>query len=108
MNFGEKISFIRKQKKLSQSELGKSANISGDIVGKYERNEMKPSIDTAKRLADALEVTLDYLVGDGDLKALDKQTLKRLEDIDNLDDEDKYNILYTLDNLIKASKLKHI
>jgi len=108
MNFGEKITFIRKQKKLSQAELGKLSKISGDIVGKYERNEMKPSIDTAKRLADALEVTLDYLVGNGDLKVLDKQTLKRLEDIENLEEDDKYNILYTLDNLIKASKLKHI
>ncbi|MFK8046118.1 MAG: helix-turn-helix domain-containing protein [Crocinitomicaceae bacterium] len=108
MNFGEKITLIRKQKKLSQAELGKIANINGDIVGKYERNEMKPSIETAKRLADALEVSLDYLVGDGDLKVLDKTTLKRLEDIGRLDSMDKNNILYTIDNLIKAAKLKSI
>jgi len=45
------------------------------------------------------------LVKDGDLKALDKQTLKRLADIDNLSDKDKDYIFYTLDNLIKAAKL---
>lgn len=106
MTFGQKITFIRKQKKISQAELGKLSDISGDIVGKYERDEMKPSIDTAKKLADALEISLDYLVGDGDLKVLDKQTLKRLEDIDNLSDKDKDYIFYTLDNLIKAAKLK--
>lgn len=105
MTFGQKITFIRKQKKISQAELGKLSDISGDIVGKYERDEMKPSIDTAKRLADALEISLDYLVGDGDLKVLDKQTLKRLENIDNLSDKDKDYIFYTLDNLIKAAKL---
>lgn len=108
MNFGEKMTLIRKQKKLSQAELGKRSGINGDIVGKYERNEMKPSIETAKKLADALEVSLDYLVGDGDLKILDKRTLKRLEDIDNLSDEDKNHILYALDNLIKAAKFKSI
>lgn len=108
MTFGQKIAFVRKQKKMSQAQLGKASNISGDIVGKYERDEMKPNIDTAKKLADALEISLDYLVGDGDLKIVDKTTLKRLEDIQNLPDEDKRHIFYTLDNLIKAAKYKAI
>jgi transcriptional regulator with XRE-family HTH domain len=73
MTFGDKITLMRKQKKLSQAELGKFAGINGDIVGKYERDKMKPSIETAKKLADALDVSLDYLVGDGDMKALDKK-----------------------------------
>lgn len=93
---------------MSQAELGKLAAISGDIIGKYERDEMKPSIDTAKKLADALSVSLDYLVGDGDLKVLDKKTLQRLEDIEKLTEADRQNIFYTLDNLIKAAKLKAI
>lgn len=108
MNFGQKISLVRKQKKMSQAELGKISGINGDIVGKYERDEMKPSIETAKKLADALEISLDYLVGDGELKILDKKTLKRLEDIDKLSDKDKDYIFYTLDNLIKAAKLKSL
>ena len=41
---------------------GKRAGISGDIVGKYERGEMKPSIETATKLAAVLEVSLDYSV----------------------------------------------
>ena len=77
-------------------------------LGKYERNEMKPSIETAKKLADALEVSLDYLVGEGELRVLDKRTLKRLEDIELLPNEDRNHIFYTLDNLIKAAKLKAI
>ena len=108
MTFGQKIAICRKEKKLSQSELGKISNINGDIIGKYERNEMKPSIETAKKLADALDVTLDYLVAGGELKVIDKKTLKRLEDISKLPAEDKKNIFYTLDNLIKAAKLKNI
>jgi transcriptional regulator with XRE-family HTH domain len=39
---------------------------SGDIIDKYERDEIKPSIDTATKIADALNVTLDYLVKDAE------------------------------------------
>lgn len=108
MNFGQKMTLVRKQKKMSQAELGKISGVNGDIVGKYERDEMKPSIETAKKLADALEISLDYLVGDGELKILDKKTLKRLEDIDKLSDKDKDYIFYTLDSLIKAAKLNNL
>ena len=108
MTFGQKLAFCRKEKKLSQAELGKLSSINGDIIGKYERDEMKPSIETAKKLADALDVTLDYLVADGELKNVDKKTLQRMEDINKLQADDKNNIFYTLDNLIKAAKLKTI
>tara|TARA_B100000965_G_scaffold406418_1_gene445231 strand:- start:1413 stop:1739 length:327 start_codon:yes stop_codon:yes gene_type:complete len=108
MTFGQKLAFCRKEQRLSQAEIGKRSGVNGDIVGKYERDEMKPSIDTAKKLADALEVSLDYLVGDAELKILDKKTMQRLEDIERLPEEDKNNIFYTLDNLIKAAKLKSL
>ena len=105
MAFADKLSFARKQKNIRQADLGKLVGTSGDIIGKYERGENTPSIEVAAKISDALEVSLDYLVKDGDLKALDKQTLKRLGDIDNLSDKDKEYIFYTLDNLIKAAKL---
>ena len=108
MTFGQKVAHIRKNMKLSQAELGKLSGISGDIVGKYERDEMKPSIETASRLSSALGVSLDYLVGDGELQVLDKKTLKRLQDIEQLPETDQEHILYAIDNLIRAAKLKAI
>ena len=108
MTFGEKVTQLRKASKWSQDQLAKKIGTSAPIIGRYERNEIKPSIDVAVKIATALEVTLDYLVGDGSLKALNKKTLQRLEDIEKLSEEDKLNIFYTLDNLIKAAKLKAI
>jgi len=70
--------------------------------------DMKPSIDIATKIAQALEVSLDYLVGVSSVIVKDKQTLKRLADIDNLSDKDKEYIFYTLDNLIKAAKLNSL
>ncbi len=89
MAFGGRITLVRKRKKITQSELGKLANVSADIVGKYERNEMKPSIETARTLANALNVTLDYLVGDIDTTVFDKDITKRIEAIIDMGSEDK-------------------
>lgn len=105
MTFGQRITSIRKRKGISQSELGKQAGTSGDLVGKYERDEVKPSIEVASNIADALEVSVDYLLGKTNAE-LDKATLKRLEDISALPEKDRENIFYTLDGLIKAAKLK--
>ena len=107
MTFGEQITALRKRKGLSQSELGKKVGTSGDIIGKYERNEVKPSIEVASKISDILEVSLDYLLGKTKTE-VDKNTLKLLQDIAELPEEDKNNIFYTLNNLIKAAKFKAI
>jgi transcriptional regulator with XRE-family HTH domain len=107
MTFGSRITAIRKKKKLSQSKLGKIAGTSGDIIGKYERDEMKPSIDTATRLAAALEVSLDYLVGQSDSEIFDKSLLRRLEELVSLPDQDHKGILFALDGLLRDAKTRH-
>jgi len=67
---------------------------------------MKPSIDTATKLASALEVSLDYLVGNAELKVFDKNLLKRLEDLTVLPESDKQGILFALDGLIRDAKAR--
>lgn len=106
MDFGDRITLVRKQKKLSQSDLGKLAEVSGDIVGKYERNEMKPSIETARRLANALNVTLDYLVGDSNTILFDKDITKRIEAIVTMDNDDKNALFKIIDAYIRDYKAK--
>ena len=107
MTFGEHIAIVRKRKGLSQAELGKKVGTSGDIIGKYERNEVKPSIEVASKISDILEVSLDYLLGKTTLQ-LDKVTLQRLKDLNTLPEKDKDYIYYTLDNLIKAAKINNL
>ena len=106
MDFGDRITLVRKQNKLSQNELGKLADVSGDIVGKYERNEMKPSIETARRLANALNVTLDYLVGDSDTSVFDKNITKRIEDISTMENEDQNALFKIIDAYLRDYKAK--
>lgn len=106
MTFVSRVATIRKKKKKSQSDLGKRAGISGDIVGKYERDEMKPSIDTATRLASLLDVSLDYLVGNAESQVFDKSLLKRIEDLLGLPDNDRDKILFALNGPILM--IRHI
>lgn len=108
MTFGERITMLRKQLKLSQDDLAKKIGTSAPIIGRYEREEIKPSIDVASKIADSLDVSLDYLLGKSDKMVLDKKNVKRLEEIDQLPSEDKIHILYTIDNLIRAAKFKSI
>ena len=78
MTCGERLTLVRKRKKLSQNEVGKKIGINGDDVGRYERNEVRPTIEMATKLAHSLEISLDYLVGNTDIE-LDKAALNRLQ-----------------------------
>ena len=55
---------LRNQKGWSQEKLAREANISYHTVIKLEQSVIKnPRIETVIKLADALEVSLDELVG---------------------------------------------
>ncbi len=107
MTLGEHMTQLRKRKKLSQNDLGKKIGTSGDIIGRYERDEVKPSIEVAAKIADELEVSLDFLIGKTEVE-VDNKLLKRVIEVQQMEQEDKDHILYTLDALIKNVKLKSI
>ncbi len=107
MTLGEQISKLRKQKKFSQNDLGKKIGTSGDIIGRYERDEVNPSIEVAAKIADTLEVSLDFLIGKTEVE-VDNQLLKRVIEVQQMNEDDKEHILYTLDALIKNVRLKSI
>jgi|SRR5690554_1884225 transcriptional regulator with XRE-family HTH domain len=108
--FGKKLRECRDSKGLSQKELAKLLNTSYSVIGKYERDEMTPSIDAAKKIAKLLDTTIGYLLSETEQENILKNPdmLKRLNEIDNMDKEDKNHILYAIDALIKSVKFKNI
>jgi len=108
--FGKRLTECRKTKNLSQKDLAKIFNTSHTTIGKYERDEMTPSIDAAKKLAKILDTTVGYLLGENEQTDLfkDKKMLQRLQDISNMPEKEKSSILLTIDNFIKAVKFKNI
>ena len=106
MNLGDRITTLRKQKDMSQTDLAKAAGVSREIIGRYERGEAMPSIEVAKKIADAFAVSLDYLVGEGINASFDKKSLTRLQDIEKLDADTKEKIYFVIDNIIQNVKAK--
>ena len=106
--FGRRLHELRKQRGWSQPELGKQIGTSGTIIGRYERGEMTPSIDVARKLADAFGVTVDSLVADREMPEIlkDRDMLARWEAIGGLPDEDRQRILFVVDGLIRDARAR--
>lgn len=106
LNIGERITQLRKQNNLSQEELAKKAKVSRTIIGNYERNANTPSIEVLIKLARVFNVSIDFLIGEGQLSALDKDLLKRIEDMENLDPKTKEHLFFVIDNIVQNYKTK--
>ena len=59
-SIGNKIAEARKKRNLSQAEVAQQVSISPQAVGKWERGESMPDITTLNRLAEILNVDLNY------------------------------------------------
>ena len=105
ISFGKRLTEVRKDKKLSQDELAKKLDMQGAVIGRYERDEVKPSIEVAAKIAQALGVSLDYLVGNSDM-LLEADVIKRIQEIQNLPDKDRDHLYYVVDNILQNVKAK--
>ena len=105
MTLGEHILILRKKHNLSQAALGKLVDTSGDIIGRYERDIMTPSIEVIMKIAKALGVSIDFLVGKTTLE-LDANVLKRVEEVSKLNNEEREKIFMVIDALIRDFKAK--
>lgn len=104
METGRIIANLREQRNWSQTDLAENSGVSRVMIGKYERGEAVPSIEAAKKIADAFDVSLDYLVGIGINSKFDKRTLKRLQELEDLDEEKKKILLDLIDTYIRDFK----
>jgi transcriptional regulator with XRE-family HTH domain len=106
--FAQHLHDLRRLKSWSQPEVGKLIGTSGAIIGRYERGEMTPSIEVAKKLAQAFGVTLDYLVSPEDQPNLvqDRSMLERIRAISNLPPDDRDKLLYVVDGLLRDARAR--
>lgn len=108
VKIGDRITQLRKQQGWSQTELAKRIGASREAIGKYERNEALPSIETAKKIADAFQVTLDYMVDEKALPTFDKKTVNRLKDIQGLEEKEREHVYALLDAFLARTKMQSI
>lgn len=61
--FSDRLRSAREDRKLKQQELAEKAGLPATTISHFESGSRKPSFDNLKRLATALDVSTDYLLG---------------------------------------------
>jgi transcriptional regulator with XRE-family HTH domain len=62
-SFGDRLRRTREEKRLSQAELAQKTGFQPSAISHFESGRRAPSFDNLKKLADALSVSIDYLLG---------------------------------------------
>ena len=103
---GNRIARLRKEKGYTQDDLAKKMGIVRVLISDYERERIRPHYEMIIRLALALEVTTDELLGLKKSKAVTKKPsltiLRRLIKIDQLPPSQQRVLLQTIDNFLKG------
>ena len=105
MNFGIRLKNIRLEKDLKREDLAQKLDTSAAIIGRYERGDRTPSIEIAQKIANALDISLDYLVGDSSVPIKDSKMIYRLELLQKLGQKERERILYVFDTLLRDAQL---
>ena len=100
-SFAKRLRGLRAERGLSRAEVAARIGTTGPIYGRYERGERTPAVDTAHAIARALDVSLDYLVGDAPEPLRDPAMLYRLELLGAVDADQRDRIVYMLDLMLK-------
>ena len=107
MNFGSIVVELRKEQGISQTDLAAQLGIHKNVLGRYERNEVFPSIEIARKIADILNTSLDYLTGKTDIQ-IDETTRKRILEVSKFEDQDREHIFSVIDAFIAKRKIQSI
>ena len=114
---GDNIKRIRKEKKITQKELGEMLGVSQSAINQFENNKSTPKTQTLQKIADALDVPISFLMGfdlfNSKLKKNPKilelyagSAQKQVENIINKQKEER--LLFCFDDLYDTGKEKAI
>jgi transcriptional regulator with XRE-family HTH domain len=113
MSFAIRLKKARVDKGLSQTELASLVGIHYTQIGRYENKGSQPSADVLAKLANALEISSDFLMnGTSDDLAgntlTDKELLNQFKIIEKLPEKDRSVVKVFLDAFITKGKLKQL
>ncbi|MEG1310909.1 MAG: helix-turn-helix transcriptional regulator [Romboutsia sp.] len=95
----QRISRARRYLNINQKELAQRANITEASLSRYENGIREPKSAVLSRLAEALEVSTDYLLGLSEDRDFDKS------DISNKSEKDIKVILENAEEMLKQDGL---
>lgn len=113
MSLGTKIKELRKEKGLSQGELGKLADVHEKLLSKYEHERIVPTADTLKKLSRALQVSADYLIfenvpREGKVELKDLELFTMFKEAEDLEQDERETIKKVIDAMIVKNKVEKV
>jgi transcriptional regulator with XRE-family HTH domain len=104
-DFPVKLRKARKEKGLTQGQLAQKISVDLQRISKYERGVNVPTTDIVVRIADTLDVNLDYLLRNGKNRVLgkikDNDLIDQFTQIDEMPDEDRKHLKALIEAFIK-------
>ena len=76
MEFAERLKILRKQEKLTQVQIAEKLEISQQAYAAWERGVKKPTQENLVKIAQVLNVSVDYLVGNSE---------EKIDELDNIE-----------------------
>lgn len=96
----------RELRGVTKVQLAADAGLDASVLSHFETGTRKPSFENLKRLASALRVTTDYLLGRSDSPETSAAPGKLARDLQKLTNEDLKLTEEFVDMLIKRGKAK--
>jgi len=107
--FGERMAALRRARGMTQRELAPRIGISNRMVAYYEKQAERPPAHVLDKLAKALHVSADELLGikksSVEDPGISPSLLKRLKQIDQLPAGQRKAILQIIDGLLEQKQL---
>jgi transcriptional regulator with XRE-family HTH domain len=109
MSFGSQVKEYRTVNKISQEELASKIGIHANHLSRYERDITAPSIDVVKKIAEALDISIDTLVfgkqnDTDDIK--DKELVSLFKKVEHFSIKNKQTVKDLISAFILKQELK--
>ena len=111
IKLGDRIIELRKTKVWSQTQLADKVGVSYAQIGRYETKDSQHPAQVLKKIAEALDTTVDYLLnGNTEDKAkatlVDAEMIRYFKEMDTLPQDDKTALLRVMSGFIRDVKTK--
>lgn len=111
MDFSSRLKQLRIERGLSKLELSEIAQVHHVQIGRYENKGAMPSADVLAKIANALNVSTEYLLNGSNedlanITLTDKELLNQFKSIEKLSDEKKHIVKELIDAFILKSNLQ--
>lgn len=110
-NFGQRVASARRERGMTQGELADKTGVHISHIQRIEANNSQPTVDVLKRLAEALEVSLDLLVFErasevATRQMVDRELVAQFAAIEDFNDTDKQAIKTVLAAMIVKQRVE--